>query len=345
MAAAGLVALPALAVAGGVIRNLTYARRDARRVARAGVAEKQVTIDGSRLGYAEGPGDGPPLLLIHGQVTDWQSWARVLPALSRRHHVFAIDCYGHGTSARVPAKYSAKALAADVAEFLRVVVGEPAVVAGHSSGGLVAAVLAADAPELVRGVVLEDPPFFSSVLPRAEKTFNYVDLSTPAHDFLRSGESDFTAYYIRHAAFWDLFKGAKDKVQAVTLRYHERHPGGPVRLFFMPPAFNELFRAMPAYDPRFGDAFYDGSFHRGFDHAATLARIRVPSVLIHTNWSYDDNGILLAAMSGEEAERARSLIEGVEFHKVDSGHAFHFERPAQFLEIVLDFAGRLPRRA
>lgn len=338
---AGLVAVLILAATGYVVRNLAYARWDYSRVTRAGFVEHQVRVDGSLLNYVQGPDNGPAMLLIHGQLTDWRSWNRVLPELSQHYHVFAIDCYGHGLSEHDPDKYSAKTLAADLHQFLTQVVGESAMVIGHSSGGLVAARLAADAPDQVLGVVLEDPPFFSSTLPRAENTFNHVGLATTAHEFLRSGDQDFTAYYIRHDAMWDLFKGAKHSIQRRALSALDKNPGEPPKLFYAPPAFNELFRAMQTYDPRFGEAFYDNTFHQDFDHADTLARITVPAVLIHTNWTYDDNAILLAAMSGDDAERARSLIAEVEFHKVDSGHGFHFEDPNHFERIVLAFAERV----
>ena len=337
----GLAAALVLAATGYGVRNLAYASWDCSRVTRAGFVEHQVRVDGSLLNYAEGPDNGPVMLLTHGQLTDWRSWNRVLPELSQRYHIFAMDCYGHGRSAHDSVKYSAKALAADLHQFLTQVVGDSAIVIGHSSGGLIAARLAADAPDHVRGVVLEDPPFFSSVLPRAENTFNHVGLATTAHEFLRSGDRDFTAYYIRHDAMWDLFKGAKDRIQRSALSALDKNPDEPPRLIYAPPSFNELLRAIRTYDPRFGEAFYDNTFHEDFDHADTLARITVPAVLIHTNWTYDDNGILLAAMSGDDAERARALIAEVEFHKVDSGHGFHVEEPDHFNRIVLAFAERV----
>ncbi|MBK8420653.1 alpha/beta hydrolase [Candidatus Villigracilis saccharophilus] len=134
-------------------------------------------INGSSLNYAEGPNNGPVLLLIHGQAVDWKNYAKVLPKLSQQYHVFAIDCYGHGNSTRIPEKYSTVAMGTDISIFIETVIGEPVVVSGHSSGGLLAAWLAANKPDLVQGVVLEDPPFFTSVLPRAEKSWNYVDLA------------------------------------------------------------------------------------------------------------------------------------------------------------------------
>jgi pimeloyl-ACP methyl ester carboxylesterase len=49
----------------------------------------------------------------------------------------------------------------DTGEFLRRVVGEPAYIVGHSLGALVAIQLGAVAPELVRAMVLEDPPLYA----------------------------------------------------------------------------------------------------------------------------------------------------------------------------------------
>ncbi len=64
---------------------------------------------------------------------------------------------------------------------------------------------------------------------RLNKTFNYIGPSSTTHDFLRSGESDFTAYYIRHSAMWDLFEGLQDPVQSSALSYRKDHLGEPVK--------------------------------------------------------------------------------------------------------------------
>lgn len=82
--------------------NTTYFERRMSAVDKAGFVEKQATIDGLSLTYAEGPDNGPALLLIHGQAVDWKNYAPVLPELSKRYHVFAVDVLGHGGSARAP---------------------------------------------------------------------------------------------------------------------------------------------------------------------------------------------------------------------------------------------------
>ena len=62
-----------------------------------------------------------------------------------------------------------------------------------------------------------------------------------------------------------------------------------------------------------------------------MARIAVPTTLIHTYWAHDD-GILMAAM---DADRARLLIPNVKSLHVDSGHNFHWEKPSDFAELLL----------
>ncbi|WP_169815148.1 alpha/beta fold hydrolase, partial [Nocardia uniformis] len=147
----------------------------------AGFTEKWVDVDGYRTNYAEGPDRGTPLLLIHGQGSRWQDYQRVLPELAERHHVYAIDVYGHGGSARLPGdEYTNARIGELVARFVDEVIGTPVLLAGHSSGGLTATWLAAVRPDLVRGVVLEDPPYYSSIMPRAAQTTG-GDMARVAH--------------------------------------------------------------------------------------------------------------------------------------------------------------------
>lgn len=334
----GIVGVAVIVAAGYVLNNLNYFAWDMNRVKKAGFTEKQFTVGDTVLNYAEGPDNGPPLLLIHAQVVDWENYAKVLPALSKGYHIFAVDCHGHGKSSKNPEEYNVEAMGGDFAQFIAQVIKEPAVVSGHSSGGLITAWLAANAPGQVAGVVLEDPPFFSSEQARTQKTFNYVDLSVPCHNFLaQSEEKDFTAYYLKNCAWMKFFQGGQKGITEYALSYREKHPDTPIKLFFLPPSINESLRATDTYDPRFGETFYNSSWHKNFDHAEALAKIDCPSVLIHTSWSYGPDGILWAAMDGNDAERAHSLIKGNVLINVKSGHGFHFDHPREFIKIMLDF--------
>ena len=141
--------------------NLTYDRARTRQIRHAGFVEKQTVLpDKSVINYGEGPNNGIPLLLIHGQQVSWQDYSQVLTELSSRYHVFAVDCYGHGGSSKDPKKYTARANSDDIVWFINNVVKDQVVVSGHSSGGLIATLVAATAPDMVRGLVIEDAPVF-----------------------------------------------------------------------------------------------------------------------------------------------------------------------------------------
>lgn len=329
-----VVLLAALVVAGFAWRNLTYFRRRMARVRAAGFVDRSVEIDGARYAYAEGPDRGPALLLIHGQGVDRWHYARALPQLAERYHVFAVDCLGHGASERIPERYTASRMGADLAVFLREVVGEPALVSGHSSGGHLAAWLAAEAPEAVRGALLEDPPYFTTLLPRARQTWNWVDLASTAHGFLASGERDFPLYSAEHSRMWSLFGGLAPMLLRAARRQRAKRSGRPIRWWLMPPAMNEMYRGLEAYDPCFGEAFYTGSWDAGWEHDDVLSRIRQPSILVHTKVRLTDDGILQAAMSNEEADRASALLPDGEQVRTKTGHGFHDEDPGHYVRLV-----------
>jgi pimeloyl-ACP methyl ester carboxylesterase len=107
-----------------------------------------------------GPTDGAPVLLLHGLSSSRDTWHDVAAKLEPTYRVYALDQRGHGESARTPDAYRVEHYAADAGDFVATVIGTPAMLVGHSLGGLVAANLAATQPAQVRGAFLEDPPLY-----------------------------------------------------------------------------------------------------------------------------------------------------------------------------------------
>lgn len=120
------------------------------------------------LNYAEGPPNGPPFVLLHGGAGSWRSGAALIERLLPGRQVYAPDFRGHGKSGHVPSRYRLRDYVADTAAFLEGVVGEPAIVYGHSLGGEVAIMLAALRPELVRAVIDGDGPLSTENHPTEE---------------------------------------------------------------------------------------------------------------------------------------------------------------------------------
>ncbi|SDU44401.1 alpha/beta hydrolase [Amycolatopsis keratiniphila] len=322
--------------------------RSSRRPDPYAVVERQVDVGGHVLNYAEGPDNGPPLVLLHGQGSRWQDYAKVLPTLVENHHVYAVDVPGHGGSGRLaPEDYTNARVTAMLAEFLKTVVRMPAIVSGHSSGGLLALGLAAHHSPLVSGLLLEDPPLFSSVLPRAEKTTGAV-LMRLAAEYLRDRpEEGFQRYYVERSGYFAFFGPFAPWLVRYSLRWIDRHPGEPLRISFLPLIVSVYFAGLVHYDPAFGVAWDDGAWYEGFDTAAALAVVDAPVTLVHTTWWFDkhgtfysDDGVLMAAMDGDDRARAVELLGEPEVVTVKSGHLVHFERPKVYLDAVSGLAAR-----
>ena len=120
--------------------------------------EKTFNIGSVDINYAEGPGSGPPLLLLHGLPGRWQECMPVLPALTLQWHGHALDMRGQGKSGRVPGNYKGKHYTNDIVEFTRQKFTEPVIMFGFSAGGSVMLGAAAEVGDMVRGLILGDSP-------------------------------------------------------------------------------------------------------------------------------------------------------------------------------------------
>jgi pimeloyl-ACP methyl ester carboxylesterase len=105
----------------------------------------------------DGDNAKPPVLVLHGITQSTATWEWLLPSLVGEHRVVRLDFRGHGRSGRTPGRYRFSGYLDDAIAICEQVLGEPAVVIGHSLGGATAAALAQTRVDLVRGVVLEDP--------------------------------------------------------------------------------------------------------------------------------------------------------------------------------------------
>lgn len=101
----------------------------------------------------DGPGQAPPLLLIHGSGATGATWAPMIPALAGHHHVIRVDLPGHGQSPPAPS-YEVPAQARRLAAVLDGLGLRRVTAAGHSSGGYLATSLAEQRPDLVGALAL-----------------------------------------------------------------------------------------------------------------------------------------------------------------------------------------------
>jgi len=134
-----------------------------------------MSIDGQhgKIGHiawqSRGEGPGVPLLALHGVTDSGACWWPALDALTSGRRVVTVDARGHGRTDLTDSPFTIAALAADAAAVARAVLGGPAVVLGHSMGGLVAEELTLTEPDLVTALVLEDPAWIAADDPRNDR--------------------------------------------------------------------------------------------------------------------------------------------------------------------------------
>jgi non-heme chloroperoxidase len=116
-------------------------------------------VNGVELHYLD-RGKGVPVVLVHAGLEDYRAWAPQMEALSRRHRTITYSRrFNHPNRNRVVGReYSATVDAADLAALIRKLNLAPAHVVGVSYGAYAALLLAAKHPNLVRSVVLTEPP-------------------------------------------------------------------------------------------------------------------------------------------------------------------------------------------
>jgi pimeloyl-ACP methyl ester carboxylesterase len=83
--------------------------------------------------------------------------------LQKLFQCFAVDLRGQGRSTRTPGRYTIDNMGNDLVRLIALAIKRLVIVSGLSSGGLLAAWLAAyGIPGSIRGALCEDPPFFCS---------------------------------------------------------------------------------------------------------------------------------------------------------------------------------------
>lgn len=326
------------AITRSLVKNYTDPYH--KKVMKAGFEEKSEKIGETTLCYAEGPNHGPALVLLHAQMMDWFDYSRVLPTLSKSYHIFVIDYNGHGKTTAPAHTMNAQTIGNTLATFMEQHIHGPAYVSGNSSGGLLTVWLAANRPDLVKAILLEDPPLFASEYPRVKQTIAYKSF-TACHNYLQlNSQEDFLPYWIKANANFiakHAGKNAAPKLLNMIRSYREANPGKPVELRFLPAMLRMVFRGMSQFDPAFGDAFYNGTWNKDFDHAQALKKIQCPALLLQADFEINDDGILNGAMTQQDADKAISLISNSTYQHIHAQHVVHLDKPGQFIKIMNRF--------
>jgi pimeloyl-ACP methyl ester carboxylesterase len=265
-----------------------------------GFSVRYTEARGVRLRWFE-TGNGPTVVLVHGFGGAASNWTAVAPALVERCRVLAPELPGHGGSSALPGPGETLDPYADrVAALLP----EPAVLVGHSLGGVVALRLAARHPRLVRAIVLAGSAGIGTTTRRSRRALTLTSVVQPGKRISRFRHFVAREPLLRYAAF--KFVSVSDP---------------------------------RALDPFAAEGFLAGSgLHTGIREAADalagtdprldLERVRCPAMVLHG--ARDGQVPLRDAF--EYARRLRAPLRTI----ADCGHLLIGERPDAVVDAIYD---------
>jgi pimeloyl-ACP methyl ester carboxylesterase len=234
---------------------------------------------------------------------------------------------GQGRSTRTPERYTLDNMGNDLVRFIQRVIKRPTIVAGLSSGGVLSAWLSAYAPPgLVRAAYYEDPPLFSSEV-------------TPAcgHAIRQNGVGSIfplLATYLGDQ--WSVGDWA-GLVAAASKAL-------PDWMAAFSPRGEEPTQNLKEYDPEWARAFWSGTVSVGCNHERLLKSVKVPVLFTHHfRKIHPINGALMGAVSDQQVNEARRLIEGAgqpfEYRSFpEMAHAMHRQDPALYVATFKEWA-------
>lgn len=274
-----------------------------------------VDLDNVQIHYVETPGPGPALVILHGITGSSTSFAPLLPSLAQKAHVYAVDLRGHNLSGHTLGAYQVADYGRDAAAFLQQVVGRPAVVAGHSLGGVITVWLAAHAPEWVQGIFLEDPPLYITAAPRLQ--------ATPYHGFFVFLRDHLRQHHAHGGTLEDLipFVGQLPVNASQTMLDVAGSEGVRLRAI-------ELQRL----DPAILDPAIDGVILDSYEPDDLVAQVRCSIHLLAAQYE------LSMVMHTQDVARFVAHAPRCTYAVLDGvGHGIHEERPAEYVHALQQF--------
>jgi pimeloyl-ACP methyl ester carboxylesterase len=259
-------------------------------------------------------GAGPTLLLLHGVTRCGEDWQPLMSALGARWKVIALDQRGHGDSPRGGDYFVAEHVA-DAVRLVRDELATPLVIFGHSLGAMVAAAVAAELPQQVRGIVLEDPPFHTMG--------NRIAGSLWQSQFIGMRDA------ARRGGGIDEITDALAEIRL------PRDDGGYKRLGEVRDRASLQWSALclSRIDPEVLTPVIEGRWLDGYDMHAVFSRIHCPTLLLQA-----DPGAG-GALTDTDAEAACAAITSCQLIRFSGcGHQLHRDRPAEVLQAFDEFA-------
>lgn len=281
---------------------------------------KFIKANNIRFHYVD-EGSGELVVLLHGFPEFWYGWKNQIPVLAKQYRVVAPDMRGYNFTEKPPnvSDYRIEILAKDIAELIKALGYEKAIVVGHDWGAAVAWAVAALHPEVVKKLAILNVPH-PAELKRALMGFNLAQWKKSWYMFFFQLPGIPEKIIGTEKFFKGTFKKMCMKKYAVSKEDIEKY----VVAYSQPGAVTSAI------------AYYRAAFRSTFS-AVELPKIQAPVLML---WGEHDT-----ALGKELTYRTAEYCENTFEIKYDptSGHFVQHDNPEWVNENLLEFMSAAPK--
>lgn len=128
-------------------------------------------VDGNKINVHEvGTDHKRVVILLHGWASSWYAMSPLLPILSEHYHCLAVDLPGYGESPPMPNRVTIGGYTRLIADLVRKITDKPAIMIGHSMGGMISLQMTLTEPEIVERMILICPTISGNLSTRVNIT-------------------------------------------------------------------------------------------------------------------------------------------------------------------------------
>lgn len=137
---------------------------------------KKIIISNYELNYEE-KGEGELVVFVHGSVSDYRTWKNQFEEFSKNYHTIVYSRRFHWPNKKILSTedYSMNQHVDDLEKLLKET-GKKANLVGHSYGGFICLLLAMKSPELIRKLILSEPPLITLHVSNIPKPIEIIKL-------------------------------------------------------------------------------------------------------------------------------------------------------------------------
>jgi pimeloyl-ACP methyl ester carboxylesterase len=263
--------------------------------------------------YLDWGGNGEPVVVLHGAASSCHWYDLVIPHMSDRYKVIALDQRAHGKTDQPDSGYDWSTLAGDVVGALDQLGIQKASVVGHSWGVSTALSVATLHPDRVNALVMIDGGFGGR--PRQDRTWEEFKNRLSPRDIYGPRERYLGALSQQFAHCWS------DQLESIVMSMVREEPDGTVHERLDLPNQQQMLWAMWSEPTN-----------------AMLHQVRCPTLIVAAAGRQPSANPDFMERRRANVEATRAVITDARVEWMpETGHDIGYEKPSELADVLNGF--------